>query len=86
LGNDFNSYESACLNKLKIEKIKLDPKNYPQDLLSTINTIEDYTQAYIDGDFDRAESLSIELEKSASRLHKLKDDIPIPTFLKEPFI
>ena len=49
-------------------------KKYPE-LVTAVNGIRDYSNAVIDGNFDRAEAISGSLENLATGLNKTKDGL-----------
>jgi len=75
IGSDYSISEAACSNKLKLEKLQLDRSIYSPELISEIQGVQDFTNAVIDGDVERAGSISAGMQNSASRLQKIKEDL-----------
>lgn len=75
IGSDYSISEAACSNKLKLEKLHLDRSIYSPELISEIQGVQDFTNAIIDGDVERAETISAGMQNSATRLQKIKEDL-----------
>lgn len=75
IGSDYSISEAACSNKLKLEKLQLDRSIYSPELISEIQGVQDFTNAVIDGDVKRAETISAGMQNSATRLQKIKEDL-----------
>ncbi len=75
IGSDYSISEAACSNKLKLDKLQLDRSIYSPELISEIQVVQDFTNAVIDGDVERAGSISAGMQNSATRLQKIKEDL-----------
>ena len=75
IGSDYSISEAACSNKLKLEKLQLDRSIYSPELISEIQGVQDFTNAVIDGDVERAETISAGMQNSATRLQKINEDL-----------
>lgn len=75
IGEKFEYSTASCSKKLKINKVTVNFSNEVPGLQAAVNTATDYAQAIVDGDFARADVLRGNLESSAARINKMKEDL-----------
>lgn len=73
VGSDGSVSSSACSKTMKLSKIQFDPKFRLDTLQASANTATEFAQAMIDGDYQKAELLSGDMEAAAVRASTIKD-------------
>jgi hypothetical protein len=73
VGSDGAVSSSACSKTMKLSKIQFDPKFRLDTLQASANTATEFAQAMIDGDYQKAELLSGDMEAAAARASTIKD-------------
>lgn len=73
VGSDGSVSSSACSKTMKLSKIQFDPKFRLDTLQASANTATEFAQAMVDGDYQKAELLSGDMEAAAVRATTIKD-------------